>query len=213
MTDIHSHILYGMDDGAQTRADSESMLKAAQAVGVERIIATPHARRQPVDLALAEARRDELRTSAEAVGIQLDLGFELHWNVLLALSEAEYAQYCMGDTNTLLLEFSLTMGEAPQGHEQMIYRLQRGGIQVIIAHPERYPFVQKRPAIADRWRDMGCALQCDAICLRHGYEPGSKRTARLLFARGAYDYFASDAHCAEDYKRFGKAMAWAGKHS
>lgn len=213
MTDIHSHILYGLDDGAQTRAESKAMLEAAKAAGVDRIVATPHARRLPVDRALAQARLQELRTFSEADGIRLYLGYELHWNVLLALTEADYTDYCLPGGSTMLLEFSLTMAEAPQGHEQRIYRLQRDGFHIVIAHPERYPFVRRRPDVAERWHDMGCELQCDASCLRRDREFGSKRAARRLFERDLYDYFASDAHCAGDYERFGKAMEWVDKHS
>jgi protein-tyrosine phosphatase len=142
----------------------------------------------------------------------LDLGFEVHWNVLLALDDAALSEYCFQDADVLLMEFSLSMEDAPQGHEQMIYRLQRSGYQVVIAHPERYPFVQRDLTLVERWRDMGCALQLDAICLKQNMEPGSKQAARRLFDAGLIDYLASDAHCVKDYVLFDKAVKWAERH-
>ena len=212
MTDTHSHILYGLDDGALSVEESRAMLAAAANIGVKRIVATPHVRKLPFDRALAIARRQELLPAAEELGIRLELGFEVHWNVLLTLEDIALSEYCFADAKTLLMEFSLSMEDAPQGHEQMIYHLQRNGIQVIIAHPERYPFVQHDLAIAERWHDMGCELQLDAICLKQNMESGSKQTARKLFAAGLVDYLASDAHCVADYVKFGKALKWAGRH-
>ena len=113
----------------------------------------------------------------------------------------------------MLLEFSLSADELPQGHDQMIYRLQRCGIQIIIAHPERYPFVQARPSIAERWRDMGCHLQLDVICLIRASSLRCKYTARKLLKADVYDYMASDAHCPEDYALYRKALEWAEKRA
>lgn len=209
MTDLHSHILYGLDDGARSAEESRAMLVAAAKIGIERIIATPHVRRLPFDRELALERLHELQPIAKALGIRLELGFEVHWNVLLALDDAAFSEYCFVDDNMLLMEFSLSAEDAPQGHEQMIYRLQRSGLQVIIAHPERYPFVQRDLTIAERWHDMGCELQLDAVCLKQNMEPGSKQAARELFDKGLGDYLASDAHCVKDYELFGKAMKWA----
>lgn len=212
MTDLHCHILDGLDDGARNAAESSAMLKAAAAIGVDHIIATPHVRRLPFDRALAMERRQELAPAAEALGIRLELGFEVHWNVLLGLDDTAFSECCFVDRDIFLMEFSLSAEDEPQGQEQMIYRLQRTGLHVVIAHPERYPFVQRDLSIAERWRDMGCALQLDAVCLKQNMEPGSKRTARRLFAAGQADYLASDAHCVEDYIKFGKALRWAERH-
>lgn len=211
MTDTHCHILYGLDDGARDFEESKQMLHAAVEAGIDEIVATPHVRRLPFDRALAVERLHELRPFADALGIFITLGFEVHWNVLLALDEASFSEYCFLDRDVMLLEFSLSAEDAPQGHEQMIYRLQRSGLSVMIAHPERYPFVQRDLQQAERWHDMGCELQLDAICLKQDYEAGSKRAARALFSSGQADYFASDAHCAADYKRFSKALKWIEK--
>lgn len=212
MIDIHSHILYGLDDGARDANESGEMLAAAAKIGIDHIIATPHVRQLPFNRDLALERYQELLPAAEDLGICLELGFEVHWNVLLELDDAAFLEYCFFDSDILLVEFSLSAEDAPLGHEQMIYRLQRSGLHVIIAHPERYPFVQRGLEIAERWRDMGCDLQLDAVCLKHNMESGSKQAARRLFAGGQVDYLASDAHCVADYVQFGKAIDWARRH-
>lgn len=213
MTDIHCHILYGLDDGAQSLQESKRMLSAARKMGIERMIATPHVKHMPYDLEEAKARYREVREYAAQKGIELNLGFEVHWNALHALKEQELDQYCFQGTRTMLVEFSLSADELPQDHDQMIYRVQREGLHIIIAHPERYRFVQKDLFHAERWKDLGCDLQLDAICLMRAYEPMSKITARKLLKANRYDFFASDAHCAEDYEAYSKALNWAERHS
>ena len=208
MTDIHSHILYGLDDGSPDLRTSKKMLSAARAAGVDRIIATPHVRTLPFDFSAAYQTFDVVREAAQQQGIQLELGFEVHWNALLTFDEQSYRKLCFENTRNILIEFSLSADALPDGHTRMIYRLQRSGLNVIIAHPERYRFVQDDRSMADFWHDMGCSLQLDAICLLRGYERKSKPTARKLFKADAYDYIASDAHCPEDYALFAKAMEW-----
>jgi len=207
MVDMHSHILFGVDDGARNITESREMLAAAKSVGVNRIIATPHARVDHFDRRLVDERYAELREVAAKKGIALRLGYEVHWNLVLALDGSEYADFCMANTHQMLLEFSLSADELPQNHDQVIYRLQRSGISIIIAHPERYRFVQQDCSVAERWIDMGCRLQLDAVCLLRSREPKCKATARRLLNAEMYQYAASDAHCAKDYDDFGKACA------
>jgi len=211
MVDMHSHILFGVDDGARDLSESRRMLAAARSVGVNKIIATPHARSDSFNRQLVNERYFELKEIAEEKGIVLRLGFEVHWNFLLSLAESEYLDFCLANTRQMLLEFSLSANELPQNHDQMIYRLQRGGIKIIIAHPERYRFVQKDCSIVERWLDMGCRLQLDAICLLKARGPKCKTTARKLFNAEIFHYAASDAHCAEDYEAFGRACEWISK--
>lgn len=189
------------------------MLAAAQQAGIDWIVATPHVRRADFDRALAVQRYQELSVYAQEKEIRLDLGFEVHWNFLVTLEPELYAEYCIQGTRRILIEFSLSADDLPDGHDRKIYQLQRSGLIVVIAHPERYPFVQKDRTIAERWRDMGCELQLDANCLVHAYERSSKPTARKLFKDGLFDHLCSDAHCTDDYSTFSEAMSWAKKHS
>lgn len=212
ITDIHCHILYGLDDGAQTLSDTRCMLTTARDIGIDHIVATPHVKYFPYNIEKTHQRYEEIKCLAQKKGIQLDLGFEVHWNTLYSMREEDLHSFCRSETDSMLLEFSYQMTELPQDHEQMIYRVQREGIHIIIAHPERYRFVQKDRAVCDRWKDLGCSLQLDANCLLHNMESGTKRTARRLLKEGRWDYLASDAHCEKDYLLFKKAIEWANEH-
>lgn len=213
MVDMHSHILFGIDDGAGDLEESQRMLDAAKSTYVNKIIATPHAKSIHFDRQLVYERFYELRQIAKKKGITLKLGFEVHWNFLLALKEFQYSDFCIENTRQMLLEFSLSANELPQNHDQIIYQLQRNGIGIIIAHPERYRFVQKDYSIAERWIDLGCQLQLDASCLLKIRDLRSMVLSRKLFISDMYQFVASDAHCAKDYEDFGKACAWIKKQT
>lgn len=212
MIDIHSHILYGIDDGSPSLQESKRMLSAAQEAGISRIVATPHVRKASFDRTIATARWQELRDIAAQKKIRLDLGFEVHWGVLVQMEQQALEAYCFQGSRKMLIEFSLSADDLPDGHDRMIYSMQRSGIEIIIAHPERYRFVHRDLSLAERWKDMGCCLQLDAICLRQSYEPGSKRTAKKLYQNGLYDYYASDAHCSQDYVLFAQSLNWIERH-
>lgn len=74
MRDPHSHVLFGVDDGAQTRQESMDMLKAAKAAGVDAIVATPHIREMNAPWELIKERYALVRQDAAALGIELTLG-------------------------------------------------------------------------------------------------------------------------------------------
>ena len=206
MIDIHSHIIFNVDDGARDLSESTQMIVAAKNAGITQIIATPHARAEVFDRNRIYENFRLLRDTAREKGLVLKLGYEVHWNYLLMIDRDRYLDYCTENTNRLLLEFSLADTELPQNHDQMIYRLQRAGIDIIVAHPERYRFVQKDFSHVKRWIDFGCKLQLDANCIVNAYDFRSKSMAKKLLRLGYYDYVASDAHCVDDYLDFARAI-------
>jgi len=208
MLDGHCHILYGMDDGAADREESIEMLIAAKAAGVTDIVATPHVNNLSFDFRLAEERKADLAEYAKHLGIRIQLGSEVSWRALSQLlTQDNPARYCREGTNEVLIDFNLK-GEMPRDMIKNIFALQRQGLQVIIAHPERYERVQKEVRIATEWLDMGCWLQLDANVLLLPVFYSSRRSAVALLKQEMYQSVASDAHCARDYERFSKSVAW-----
>jgi protein-tyrosine phosphatase len=208
MLDGHCHILYGMDDGAADFEESIAMLIAAKDAGVTGIVATPHVNNLRFDFCLAEERKTELAEYAKHLGIRLQLGSEVSWRILSQLlAEENITRYCREGTNEILIDFHLK-GEMPGDMIKKIFALQRQGLQVVIAHPERYERVQKEIRIAKDWLDMGCCLQLDAnVLLLPVFDPG-RRSAVAMLKQGMYQSVVSDAHCARDYERFSKSVAW-----
>ena len=215
MRDIHCHILPGVDDGARDLGESLAMLEAAKRAGVTSIVCTPHCRSPYFDY---DAMWDAFELlQAHAGGFPLTMGFEVNHSKLIELG-MRWVPYLQFDgSNEFLLELSSRAGkERFHEYERTIFELQGRGLQVIIAHPERYRAVQKDVEVARRLVKLGCKLQASADFIAGGRLGAEKKPANRLFEENLYSYIASDAHCVEHYDYLAKARKdyrTRGKHA
>lgn len=210
MFDIHCHILPGVDDGARTPAETSQMLSAARKAGITHIVCTPHCRFSSFNPHLIQQQFRAFSAHACKMGIQATLGYEVHWKKLAELGIETAPQFCIGSSNLFLLEFS--DAHLPANWQRTIYSIQRQGLTVIIAHPERYKPVQDNLDLAYEMKDMGCRLQLSANFVEGGFFDKRHRTAKALLKEGLVDYLASDAHRPEHYAIYTKALAEARKY-
>jgi protein-tyrosine phosphatase len=210
MFDIHCHILFDVDDGSKSFAESQAMLYAARNAGINRIVCTPHYRRRNVDRQRINENYHTLSTFAQKQGVEMALGFEVYWEVLADIESEKIPDLCIENTKLLLLEFSC--GSLPANWQRIIFELQGHGIQPIIAHPERYRPIQNNIDIAIEMKNMGCFLQLSGNFAAGGILSGSKRTAIKLLESDLIDYVASDAHSVEDYADYKKALEIARRY-
>lgn len=200
MIDIHSHILPGIDDGARDARESAEMLKEAAAIGVSILYATPHAKSR-ADWQTIQAAYEATASEALRYGIRLRLGLEVLYDLLIRLDRDELPRYCYHNSRTLLLEFHSQI--IPHRWEYTLSGLKQAGYQVIIAHPERYRFVQEKPDIAMELRGYGALLQLDAESLAAKPWDRARRTAQRLLTEGQVSFIASDAHDPKGYRLYG----------
>lgn len=213
MTDLHTHILPGMDDGAKTVEMSLEMLRMERDQGVETVVLTPHfyrdrerperflARRSEAANRLKEALlplpEEEVRTLPKLV-----LGAEVAWVPNLA-DLPELHRMRMGQSDYLLLELPFRPWNDQMFHQ--IYDLMgRTGLTPIIAHIERYMKVQKPEYIAEVM-SLGVPVQVSGEPLLRPLRRG--RVLKLLRERQA-QFIASDCHDTTDRPpNLGPAMA------
>lgn len=200
-TDMHCHILPGVDDGAKTLDESRLMLKCAREAGFTRVIATPHLYAEADEIP-ARAAYAALEPIAKRAGIQLIMGFEVNWRAIARPDTDSVARMCLGDSNMILLELpSQTM--LPNWEYVM------GGLcrsfTPIIAHPERLPYFQRNFELVMEMRDVGCEFQIDAFALLGFPLSAETRTAKRFLERGVADYIATDAHSQTEYSLYVKA--------
>ena len=201
MRDMHCHILPGVDDGAKDLAMSLDMLEAAREAGVTSIVCTPHARDPYFDYEAMWSAYYELKPHADAMGMPLTMGFEVAHAKLMELGVEEWAPHLAFDGGReFLLELDPGCSEATfQDYERTIFELQGLGLDVIIAHPERYRAIQQNTDIAVRLVRMGCKLQASADFVAGGRFGKEKKPAKKLFDQVLYRFIASDAHRPEHY--------------
>ena len=189
--DIHSHVLYGLDDGAKTREQSVQMLEVAVHSGTTDIVATPHANGRYAFSPAAIARQIADLTAETELRIYPGCDFHLQFdNIEDALAHPE--KYTINHKGYLLVEFPdvaiFTETDA------ILARLLDGGMVPIVTHPERNRELQRRLDDLARWVEHGCYVQVTAGSLTGTFGKAAQRCANELMHRGLTHFVASDAH-------------------
>ena len=193
MIDIHSHIIWGVDDGARNREDSIAMLRLAAETGTTDIVATPHCDRQyKFDPAVRDERIRELMDATGGVprihpGCDFRLSFD---NIQIALQEP--ARFTINGLRYLLVEFEDVL--IPPTTEEIFRRFMKREICPVITHPERNPILQRSFERLQSWKQMGCLLQVTAQCLTDRFGKAAQASAWELLRRGLVHVVASDGH-------------------
>lgn len=202
MIDMHVHILPGVDDGSRSEQMTREMMQRAKDAGITRIICTPHVY-HPEDQLHNREPLQLTRDIAHEHNIALDLGCEFNYRAILKAGTQELTPFCLAATRCILLEFS--NDHLIPGWEAMITEMMDNGYLPIIAHPERYSYIQRDLGIARELGELGCELQVDAGGLMAQAFGTERRTARKLLKEGMVSYIASDAHRPAHYDTFEQA--------
>ena len=196
MIDLHTHILPGLDDGAQTIEDSVSMARSARADGIRTVAATPHVRDDyPTSPDEMERAARDVRQALGSSGIELEVltGGEIALDRLQALDQNTLARFALGGKGRyLLLEFPY-LGW-PLELEMRVLELHSKGFEVVVAHPERNADVQMAPGRLERVVERGALVQLTSASLDGRLGRASRKAAFELLERELVHLVASDAH-------------------
>ena len=197
MIDIHAHILPGVDDGAADMDSALEMAAVSAESGVDTIVATPHcfaSRGQNLwdnDL-LQRMKELKLRIDRAGIPVRLLPGMEIFCEAGTAAGLKTRKLIGACGSRYPLVEFDFSDYE-----EQMTQQLAQicaMGMRPVIAHPERYEYVQYDPTIINRWVRIGCLLQINRGSLLGRFGRMEEALARELVERGFVTAVASDAH-------------------
>ncbi len=200
MIDIHCHMLYGVDDGAEDRQISVAMLKDAAKQGISAVILTPHYRQGMFKYPLEEIRAayEDLYSEAEKLGVMIYLGCEYHADSDTGENLKNGRCLTLADSDYVLVEFKY---ESSIGFiRNTLNDLLAHGYTPVIAHAERYgPFI-KEPELLRQMRDMGVMVQINAgsVLGREGFK--TKRLCKRIIKEHLVDIVASDSHNMTDRK-------------
>lgn len=196
MIDLHNHILYGIDDGAQSLTDSLEMAKQAVSEGIQTIVATPHYMKNVYEnnKQTIMAKTAELNTALQEEGIDLRIlpGQEprIDGELLNNLETGE--SITLAGSSYLFVEFPSS--HVPRYAERLFYDLQNIGHIPVIVHPERNQEIIERPDSLYHFVKNGALTQVTAGCLCGDFGKKIKNFSFQLIECNLTHLVASDAH-------------------
>lgn len=194
MIDIHTHLLFGVDDGPETMEESIEMLKRAKAQGVDTMILTPHYRHGMFSYPneKIEANFARLYEHAKRIGVELYLGTEHHINSMTIEYIETGRVRTLANTQYVLAEYK---PETEFSYIMASVRdLLRHGYVPVVAHVERYMCMHEDIGNIERLRAVGAMIQvnANAILGMEGFK--AKGFTKKLLKYGYVDLVASDSH-------------------
>lgn len=196
MIDFHTHILPNVDDGSKSVEETFDLLKEAKNAGFEAIISTSHYMEEYYEVNVAE-REVWIQALAENLGktninLKLYLGNEIYIteNIIQLLETGKATS--INNTNYVLFEFPLN--SKPMNLYDIIYDMLEYKLIPVLAHPERYSFVQKEPELIYDLIQKGVLMQSNFGSIVGQYGEKAQLIARKLLENNMVHFLGSDVH-------------------
>lgn len=194
-TDVHSHFIPGIDDGAKTMEDSLELIRSMSEFGYKKVITTPHVMsdfyKNTPEIILGGLK--EVQAAVKDAGIPIQVEAAAEYNVDPDLEEKINRKDILtfGDNYVL---FEMPFMEEPSNLMNCIFAFQTNGYKPILAHVERYSFWHGNWDKIEAMMDRGIKLQMNINSLSGHYGPGVKRMAEELIDKDIIDLVGSDCH-------------------
>ena len=192
-TDIHSHLLPGIDDGVATVEDSIAVIRKLNALGFRRFITTPHVNdifknTSAYILQNLHNLQSKLKEAGLETSIEAAAEYYLDESVMAAIEREEplltFGQkYLLFETNFLAEPYFL---------KEFLFKALSQGYRPLLAHPERYHFMTMDKA--EDLRGRGALFQINMLSLAGYYSKPIQKMGEKLIEKGWIDFLGSDCH-------------------
>lgn len=195
MIDLHSHILPGLDDGARDMQEALKMAAMAVESGVSAMAVTPHCVHGDARKVFEGWKLLQRQLYREEIPLKLYIGMEIFGTTETAELLRNEQLLTLNGSRYPLIEFGFyTDGEE---ETEILENVIQAGYRPVVAHPERYEYVQRDPELINLWHKMGCLLQINRGSLLGRFGSTAREMALALVDRGFAALVASDAHSAQ----------------
>ncbi|HEY6502883.1 MAG TPA: CpsB/CapC family capsule biosynthesis tyrosine phosphatase [Chitinophagaceae bacterium] len=194
--DMHSHLLPGIDDGAEDIEHSLELIKGMRQLGYKKLITTPHVmwdmykNTHEIIREKLKLVQDAVKTAGIDVEIHAAAEYFLDEHVEELLQNKEPLLTVSG--NMVLAEFS--MAYPALNIKDILFEMQMQGYQPIIAHPERYIYLERNKDFYTELRDIGCLFQLNLLSMGGHYGRSVTELANYLLKNGFYNLIGTDLH-------------------
>lgn len=194
-SDVHSHLIPGIDDGSKSMVDSIAMIRRFKELGFSKITTTPHVmsdfyKNTPETIlgGLKEVRKE---LEANHIKVEMFAAAEYYLDESLEAKIQNKEMLTIGDNYVL---FELPFMSEPPNLASAIFELQTNGYKPILAHPERYGFWYNDFNKYHELKDKGVHLQLNMLSLIGHYSPETKKIAERMVDENLITFLGTDCH-------------------
>ena len=195
-TDMHCHLIPAVDDGSKCTQESIECLQTLKAVGYNKVIITPHFQhpRFPNDEDDIIQRYEQLCHAADDAGIEIEMGgIAGEYRIDSGFKpRMENPRFLKVAGKYVLVEFSLH--QQMPGCDEMIFDMQMNGYEIILAHPERYPYLNIDGSRIEQLLNQGVLFQVNILSLGGFYGDEAQHRAFAMIDRGWISFLGTDTH-------------------
>lgn len=197
MTDIHSHILFDVDDGSDSLEESLELLKGLESIGFNNVILTPHYIEGSEYCSLNKEKLIKLNILKQEIEknnikINIYLGNEIFINDHIVEGIKTNRIYTLNNSKYLL--FELPFHNQILNLVDIVYEMKYQGYIPILAHPERYIYFQDNPKLLDELKEEGLLFQANFSSILGYYGKGAKKLLKYMLKKKYIDYLGTDIH-------------------
>lgn len=195
--DLHSHLLAGIDDGVQIESQALEVVEVLQRYGFQKIVTTPHVlwdfyKNTPEIIKAKLAKlRFLLRENRLDITVEAAAEYYLDEHFLRMLQNKEDL-LSFGEKKYLLFETGFF--NLPAFWEEAVFLMKADGYQPVLAHPERYIYLQNNISILEEFLNLGVLLQINMLSLVGYYSIEAQRMAKKMIQANLPHFLATDCH-------------------
>jgi tyrosine-protein phosphatase YwqE len=206
-TDIHSHLIPGIDDGSKSMADTLELIAGMQELGFNHIITSPHVMMEyyPNTTETISRGGEEVLKTLKDQGAGISFGYAAeyflddHFESLIEKDDL----LTIGDKYVL---FELSFFEPPRQLREVIFNLKVKQYQPILAHAERYGYWARDVDQFKELKEAGCLLQLNLLSVLGHYGPDVQKLAEQLIDEKLYDFAGTDVHHMAHIEKLKKGL-------
>lgn len=195
-TDVHSHILPGIDDGSPDLKTSLQLIQGLYALGIRKCIATPHIigdlyRNNPEIIGSA---LQKVITGCQETGIEMEITAAAEYmldDYFIELLQQKKSLLCL-HKNIILTELPFSI--KPDNIEDIVFKMLTEGYKPVLAHPERYSYFHRNYNFYNRLKELGFILQVNLLSLTGYYGDAVKKAALYLIKNDLVSLVGTDLH-------------------
>lgn len=195
-TDVHSHLLPGIDDGVKTIEESLEVIQYLSNLGFKKLITTPHIMsdyyKNTPQIIRAKLKEVQSAISVAGISVEIEAAAEYY------LDEKFYEKIESGEDlltfGDKYILFETSFAVEPLLLKEVIFKLNSSGYKPVYAHPERYLYLQEKKQLLNDLIDQGLLFQLNVLSLTGYYSKQVQKMASLLIKRNAIAFVGSDCH-------------------